>query len=109
MPQDRTMCISMRGVRGLSEDDTWEGFREMEEQYGGAFDSAVSAARDSGHAPELSDQTRQEILEGLELYAQEMTLNGGLEQWVAECGSLSEQLRMEWQTEAQANMEMGGM
>ena len=109
IPRLRDLCIEMAEFWGLAEDETWEGFRKMEAQYGGAFDSAVSAARDPGHAPELSEQTRQDILDGLELYAQEMRLNGDLEQWVAECGDLFEQLQAEWQAETQINMEMGGM
>ncbi len=109
IPQLRKLCIDMAEFWGLAEDETWEGFRKMEEQYGGAFDRAVSAARDSGHAPEMSEQTMQSILDGLELYAQEMALNGDMEQWVAECEALSEQLQAEWQAETQVNMEMGGM
>ena len=109
IPRLRELCIEMAEFWGLAEDDTWEGFRKMEEQYGGAFDSAVSAARDSGHAPEMNERTMQNILDGLEIYAQEMTLNGDMEQWVAECEALSEQVKVEWQTEGQVNMEMGGM
>ncbi|NBI65953.1 hypothetical protein D1646_03830 [Pseudoflavonifractor sp. 60] len=122
VPRLRDLCIEMAEFWGLAEDDTWEGFRKMEEQYGGAFDSAVSAARESGQAPDLSEQARQNILDGLELYAQEMRLNeglgasgqevsleDGLGQWIVECELLSEQLQAEWQAEAQANMEMGGM
>lgn len=122
LPRLRELCVEMAEFWGLAEDDTWEGYRKMETRYGGAFDRAVSAARDSGHAPELSAQTKQNILDGLERYAQEMRLNegpefseqempleDGLGPWIVECELLSEQLQEEWQAEAQANMEMGGM
>lgn len=110
IPRLRGLCIEMAEFWGLAEDETWEGFRKMEEQYGGAFDSAVSAARDSGHSPDLTEQTRQNILDGLERYSQEMALNGDdMKEWVTECEALSEQLQVEWQAEAQINMKMGGM
>lgn len=112
LPRLRALCIEMAEFWGLAEDDTWEGFRKMEEQIGGDFDSTVSAARDSGHAPEMSEQTRQDILDGLERYAQEMALNGDdddMKKWVAEFEALSEQIRVQCQAEAQINMEMGGM
>ena len=110
IPRLRELCIEMAEFWGLAEDDTWEGYRKLEEQIGGGFDSAISAARDSGRAPDMSEQTRQNILDGLERYAQEMALNGDdMGEWVAECEALSEQIRTEYPAEAQINMEMGGM
>ena len=122
LPRLRSLCIEMAEFWGLAEDDTREGFRKMEEQYGGAFDRAVSAAQDSGHAPELSEETKQNILDGLERYAQEMMLNeepefseqemsseDGLMPWIIECEVLSEEFQEEWQAETQGSMEMGGM
>ncbi len=51
----------------------------MEQQYGGGFDQAVSEARQSGQVPEFTDQAKWDVLTGLEVYMQEMTLNG---EWV---------------------------
>ena len=63
------------------------------------------------------DQARQDILDGLELYAQEMVACGDMGQWIKECEDLSEQLKVEWQTGVppdqvrgeETNMRMGGM
>lgn len=110
LPRLRELCIEMAEFWGLAEDDTWDGFRKIEAQIGRDFDSAVSAARDSSHAPEMSKQSRQNIVDGLERYAQEMALNGDdMEEWVAECEALSEQIQVEYQSEDEINMEMGGM
>ena len=86
----------------------------MEERFGGAFDSAVAAARDSDRAPELSAQTKQNIFDGLELYAEELRNNDEeLEDWAAECEILAEDLEEHWQSEAaapqQAAPKMDGM
>ncbi len=110
----RQLCIEMAEFWGLTEDDTPKGYREMAEQFGSVFDNAVSAARDSGHAPELSEQTKQNILDGLELYAQEMRANDDqLEDWAVECEILAEDLEEHWQLEAAAPQQtapqMGGM
>ena len=106
LPTFRRLLTDMAEFWGLAEDDTPKGYREMVEQIGSTFDQAVSAARDSGGAPELSEQTRQNILSGLELYAQEMRANDEeLEQWAAECDSLAGGLKKQWYP-AQPGMEM---
>ena len=103
LPLFRRLCIEMAEFWGLTEDDTPRGWQEMVEHFGGAFDSAVSAARASGHAPELSEQTKQNILDGLELYALEMRANDeGLVDWAGECEVLIEDLEEQWQLEATA-------
>ena len=95
---------------GLTEDDTPKGYQEMAEHFGSVFDNAVSAARDSGHAPELSEQTKQNILDGLELYVQEMRLNDEeLEDWAAECEILAEDLEEHWRSEIAAVQQTGDM
>lgn len=89
----------------------------MTPRYTDAFDHAVSEAKASGCVPEITEQARENILAGLELYAQEMSANGDMEQWVIECDLLAEQLQVEWQTEAAAeqssapriDMKMEGM
>ena len=112
LPTFRRLITDMAEFWGLTEDDTPKGYREMAEQIGNTFDQAVSAARDSSGAPELSAQTKTDILNGLRLYAEEMTDCGDLEQWIAECNALSSQLQRDWRMEAsspqplQAGMEM---
>lgn len=113
-PRLRQLCIEMAEFWGLTEDDTPKGYREMAEHFGSVFDNGVSAARDSGYAPELSEQTKQNILDGLELYAQEMRVNDDqLEDWAAEYEILAEDLEEHWQSEAaapqQAAPKMDGM
>lgn len=97
-PLFRRLCIEMAEFWGLTEDDTPKGYRETAEQIGSAFDNAVSAARDSGQAPKMRDQARQDILDGLELYAREMEACGDMGQWIKECEDLSKQLKTEWKT-----------
>ena len=112
LPTFRRLITDMAEFWGLTEDDTPKGYREMAEQIGSTFDQAVSAARDSGGAPELSTQTKTDILNGLRLYAEEMMDCGGLERWIAECDALSSELQRDWRMEAsspqplQAGMEM---
>lgn len=114
LPRLRQLCIEMAEFWGLTEDDTPKGYQEMVDHFGSTFDSAVSAARDSGQAPELSAQAKQNILDGLELYAQEMRLNDGeLEVWAVECDILAEDLEEQWQLETaaagQTAPQMNGM
>ena len=114
LPRLRQLCIEMAEFWGLTEDDTPKGYQEMAEHIGSIFDSAVSAARDSGQVPELSAQAKQNILDGLELYAQEMRLNDGeLEVWAVECDILAEDLEEQWQLETaaagQTAPQMNGM
>lgn len=112
LPTFRRLITDMAEFWGLTEDDTPKGYWEMVEQIGNTFDQAVSAARDSSGAPELSAQTKTDILNGLRLYAEEMMDCGGLERWIAECDALSSQLQRGWRMEAsssqtlQAGMEM---
>ena len=114
LPRLRQLCIEIAEFWGLTENDTPKGYQEMAEHFGSAFDRAVSAARDSGHAPELNGQTRQSILDGLELYAQEMRLNDEqLEDWAVECEILAEDLKAQWELEPAASQrtasQMEGM
>lgn len=113
-PRLRQLCIEMAEFWGLTEDDTPKGYREMAEHFGSVFDNGVSAARDSGYAPELSEQTKQNILDGLELYAEELRNNDEeLEDWAVECEILAEDLEEQWKLETaateQAAPKMDGM
>jgi len=111
IPQLRRLCIEMAEFWGLAGDDTPKGYQEIAEQYGSAFDQAVTAAIESGHVPEMNELVRQNVLDGLELYAQEMRANDPeLEQWAVECDILAEELQVEWQTDGMAEkMKNGGM
>ena len=111
LPMLRRMIVDMTGFWELSETDTTEAFQETTDLYQDAFDRAVSAARDSGCAPELSEQAKADILTGLELYADEMENTGDLGRWVDECDALADQLRTKWgmKTEHTFRQEMGGI
>ena len=114
LPRFRQLCIEMAEFWGLTEDDTPKGYQEMAERFGNEFDCAVSAARETGDAPPLSEQTRQDILDGLELYAHEMRSSDEvLEPWAVECDVLAESLKEQWQQEDgigfQAAPQIGGM
>ena len=112
LPQFRRLCIEMAEFWGLTDDDTPKGYQKMAEQYGSAFDQAVSAARESGQAPEMSELARQGVLDGLDLYAREMRANDkSLEDWATECDVLAEGLERQWRTENAlskvSDMQMG--
>ena len=112
LPQFRRLCIEMAEFWGLTDDDTPKGYQKMAEQYGSVFDQAVSAARESGQAPEMSEQARQSVLDGLDLYAREMRANDkSLEDWAVECDVLAEGLERQWRTENAlsklSDMQMG--
>jgi len=87
----------------------------MERQYGGSFDQAVLNARQSGQPPALTDQEKQDILTGLEVHAQEVSNDEGLDSCIQQNRDLARQLRAEWQMEqAPAQQDvltitMGGM
>lgn len=97
---------------------------EAREQHITTFEQTVSAVRDSGEAPVLTEQDKADIRSGLALYAGEIrTADPELEYWAAGCDSFAEALERQWQTEAsdsqqadpsqrdtaQIVMEMGGM
>ena len=106
LPRLRRLCIEMAEFWVLTEDNTPKGCHEMAEQYGRDFDQAVSAARDSGCAPDMDEQTKENILSGLELHAQEMRANDeDLENWAVECDILAGSLKKQWYP-AQPGMEM---
>ena len=106
LPTLRGMIGDMSDFWGLAEDTAAKAYQETREQYESAFDQAVSAARASGSAPELSERARADILAGLELHAQEMSAVGDMEEWIAKSDSLANQLRTEWGMETS---RMGGM
>ncbi len=100
VPRLRQLCVEMAEFWGLTDDLTHSGLREMAERIGGDHDCAVSTARESGHAPELDGQAKEDILAGLDLYAREMALHDDHGQWIAECRGLSAQLRAGWGMDA---------
>lgn len=96
VPRLRQLCVEMAEFWGLTDDLSHSGLREMAERINGEFDRAISGAKESGHAPELDGQAKEDILAGLELYAREMALHDDHGQWIAECRGLSAQLRTGW-------------
>lgn len=82
------------------------GYLIIREKYVGAFNQAVATARTSDQASVLSSQVQENILSGLDLYAQEMANSGGMEHWVRQCDALAEKLREEW---GLSEPQMGGM
>lgn len=81
-----------------------------EDETAAAFEQAVTKARDSGQAPALTEQGRQDILAGLELYALEMRLSDPeMEECAAECEVLANNLQSQWQSESTEDMKMGGI
>ena len=116
LPQFLRLCIEMDNFWGLTEDLTPEGCQEMEQRYTMAFDRVVSEARAVGRTPDVTDQTRKNILAGLKLYAKEMRYTDSeLEKWAVECDILAETLKKQWQAvdaspqPEQRGMEMGEM
>ena len=68
-----------------------KGFEKVERQYLGEFDRAVSAAREAGQAPALSDEAAAGIYQGLALHAEAATENeDGFSVW--ECCRLAKRL-----------------
>lgn len=113
-PRLRQLCVEMAMFWDLIDGETVARFPEVEERFGGAFDSAVAAARESDRAPELSAQTKQNIFDGLELYAEELRNNDEeLEDWAVECEILAEDLEEQWKLETaaaeQTSPQMDGM
>ena len=102
IPKLREMTLNMIPFLGLEGgiDTDLDTSQRIERQYKESFDHAVSAARQSGQAPSLPESAKKEILIGLEIHRQELENNGEMDNWVEECMSLQEQLRSEWQIEA---------
>ena len=75
------------------------------EQYLTAFDQAVSEARSSGQMV-LSEQSKADILTGLEQYIDEMRANDvEHEPWFIECVSFMNELREQWQSAHEQEVE----
>lgn len=96
LPTLRRIAAEMAGFWGLAGDDVPREEQDTAEPYSGDFDRAVSAAKRSGCAPAMSEQSRRDVFAGLELYVQEMAECGGMEPWITECGVLVVRLRAEW-------------
>ena len=70
-------------------------------------------ARQTGTAPPLTEQAMRDVLTGLEVHRQEMENSGGLDDLIAGCEQISQQLRAEWNMEPpesqQTVLTMDGM
>ena len=82
-----------------------ETVRRRRQQYRDSFDQAVSAARQSGEAPSLSDSAKKDVLIALEIHRQELENDGTLDDWAEECAALKGQLRSEWQMRADSSQQ----
>ena len=88
---------------------------EIKKRMHDSFDQVVSEARQSGLAPEFTDQAKQDILTGLEVHTQELANDDGLDSLIQHSDWLAQQLRTEWQMELTAEQQnvltitMGGM
>ena len=80
----------------LDEEPDIAGNIRSQQQHEAGFDQAVNAARRSGVPPEMTEESKQEVLTGLELYAQEMETSGDMDEYVTPCRTLLDRLAAEW-------------
>lgn len=99
VPRLRELILEMASFWGLDGGLDKGVPARLEQRYGVTFDRAVAAARQSGAAPALTDQEKADILNGLEVHAQDMANTGDMEKWVAECRTMMVNMRDEWQME----------
>ncbi len=109
----RELILEMASFWGLDGGTDKGVFERLEHQYGGTFDQAVSAAQRSGNVPDLTGQEKTDILNGLEVHAQEMSNNDEAILRIEECCTLMRQMREEWQMDIflpmQTTLTMGGL
>ena len=108
IPKLREIVLKLVPFWGLDGgiDADQETSQRIERQYRESFDQAVSAARQSGKAPSLPDSAKKEILIALEIHRQELENDGEVDDWIEECVTLMEQLRSEWQIEADTTQQV---
>ena len=85
----RTFAVQMTEFWGMDEDGG--GIYEQE------FDRATAEAFASGTAPELSEETKDEIIAGLQAYRKELECVGGTEdQFYRRCDVFLDSLKIVW-------------
>ena len=99
IPKLREHVVMMGGFWGTAEDPSVDLYKISEEEYGRSFDEAIAEARRTGAAPPLTEQAMRDVLTGLEVHMQEMDNSGDLDDLIAECDLMAQQLRAEWKIE----------
>lgn len=105
LPQLRRHIVMMGGFWGTVEDTSADPYEISERNYGRQFDAAIAEARQTGAAPTLTEQAMGDVLTGLEVHMQEMDNSGDLDDLIAECGLMAQQLRAEWHMEPPASQQ----
>lgn len=113
IPKLREHIVMMGGFWGIEEDASVDPYEISEQKYRRPFDEAIVEARQTGTAPPLTEQAKWDVLTGLEVHRQEMENSGGLDDLIAGCEQISQQLRAEWNMEPpesqQTVLTMDGM
>lgn len=105
LPGLRRHIVMMGGFWGTEEDPSVDTYKVSEQKYGRQFDATIAEARQTGAAPPLTEQSMRDILAGLEVHMQEMENSGDLDDLIAECGLIAQQLRAEWKIEPPASQQ----
>ena len=99
LPQLRRHIVMMGSFWGVEKDTSADPYEISERNHGRQFDAAIAEARQTGAAPTLTEQDKRDVLTGLEVHMQEMDNSGDLDDLIAECGLMAQQLRAEWRME----------
>ncbi len=105
-------ALAVNGMDDLVEDMRWlvnwitefwlagiekDGWLKIREQYTSSFCRSVSEAKRTGQVPPLTTQMREDILNGLQLHAQELDDMGDHEAFVDWCRELCAELPAAWE------------
>jgi len=105
-------ALAVKGMDDLVEDMRWlvnwitefwpedlekDNWHEIREQYTNSFYQSISEAKRTGQAPLLTEQMREEILNGLRLHARELEAMGEHEAFVDWCRALCVELPAAWE------------
>ena len=85
----RSFALDMAAFWGL--DNQADGDR-----YETDFDRAVSEAKESGQAPEMTERDKSDVIRGLDSYAKELECVGGRDGFYRRCDSFLDGLKSEW-------------
>ena len=95
----REFAMDMVSFWGLDEDEKTDGSFEAE------FDHAVSEAIKSRRSPEITEQTKSELLSGLQLYLEEQDISGGKSEFYTQCRSILDTMRTQWGVDTPQQLE----
>ena len=93
--QLREFALNMTAFWGLDEDE------KTGDDYEPEFDHAVLEAAETGTAPEMSEESRMDVLVGLHRYQWELDVVGGQDEFYTQCRTLLESLRQTWNMDGQ--------